>query len=121
MRIIIATDGDQVAGHFGQCGNYTVVDVENGREVKRGTLVNNGEHACAGIAEWLHREGAEVFIAGGMGGGPLARFEQLGVQVILGATGPLEAAVQKCIAGALASTGSACAGHGEGESGCGNH
>ncbi len=119
MRIVMATDGTNVAGHFGQCGTYTVVDVENGKEVKRGSLVNNGEYACAGIAEWLHREGAEIFIAGGMGGGPLARFQELGVKVILGAQGPVEAVLQQCIAGTLQNAGSACAGHGD--DGCGTH
>ncbi|MDD5665659.1 MAG: NifB/NifX family molybdenum-iron cluster-binding protein, partial [Candidatus Omnitrophica bacterium] len=66
MKVAISTDGDFVSAHFGRCPSFTLVDIENGKVVKR-TEVPNPGHQPGAIPQFLHQKGANFIIAGGMG------------------------------------------------------
>lgn len=112
MRIAIASDGERVAEHFGRCPSYTLVDIEDGNAVYREVLDNPG-HEPGRIPVFLKEHGAEVIVAGGMGGRAQMLFDQMGIQQILGITGPVDQVVASCIDGSLEGAESLCA-HGEG-------
>ncbi len=131
MRIAIASDGDKVAEHFGRCPSYTLVDIENGNAVHREVLDNPG-HEPGRIPVFLKEHGAEVIVAGGMGRRAQMLFDQMGIQQVLGITGPVDQVVSSCIHGSLEGAESLCAhgeghgdGHGPGADGgdhdCGSH
>ena len=59
----------------------------------------------------LADNGAEVVIAGGMGGGAVDIFNERGVEVIVGVEGEARNAVETYLRGELKSTGSICHNH----------
>lgn len=63
------------------------------------------------LPNFLADRGAQVIIAGGMGGGAVEIFNERGVEVIIGAQGDAGAAVEAYLEGRLKSTGSICHEH----------
>ncbi|NLO99394.1 MAG: dinitrogenase iron-molybdenum cofactor, partial [Clostridiaceae bacterium] len=66
MRIAISTDGRYVSPHFGRCPSFTLVDIENGKMVKRVEVENPG-HEPGYIPQFLHQKGVKRIVCGGMG------------------------------------------------------
>lgn len=119
MKIAVAAMGTTVAGHFGHCENFIFFDTQDGKILSEQSVPNPG-HRPGFLPNFLADHGAQVVIAGGMGGGAVDIFNERGVQVIVGAQGDARAAVQAFLAGELVSTGSVCHEHQHaGE--CGNH
>ena len=119
MKIAVAAMGTAVAGHFGHCENFIFFDTQDGKILAEQSVPNPG-HRPGFLPNFLADHGAQVVIAGGMGGGAVDIFNERGVQVIVGAQGDARAAVQTFLAGELVSTGSVCHEHQHaGE--CGNH
>ena len=119
MKIAVAAMGTAVAGHFGHCENFIFFDTQDGKILSEQSVPNPG-HRPGFLPNFLADHGAQVVIAGGMGGGAVDIFSERGVQVIIGAQGDARAAVQAFLAGELVSTGSVCHEHQHaGE--CGNH
>ncbi len=119
MKIAVAAMGTAVAGHFGHCENFIFFDTQDGQILSEQSVPNPG-HRPGFLPNFLADHGAQVVIAGGMGGGAVDIFNERGVQVIVGAQGDARAAVQAFLAGELVSTGSVCHEHQHaGE--CGNH
>jgi predicted Fe-Mo cluster-binding NifX family protein len=81
MRIAISTEGDFVSAHFGKCPAFTVVDLMEGKTVRKEVLPNPG-HEPGVIPQFLHRKGAECIVCGGMGGRVAGLFSELGIEVI---------------------------------------
>ncbi len=119
MRIAIPAMGTDVAMHFGHCENFIFFDVENGTIVKEESVPNPG-HRPGFLPNFLADNGAEVVIAGGMGGGAVDIFNERNVEVVLGARGDARAAVDAWLRGDLKSTGSICHEH-EHAHDCGDH
>lgn len=119
MKIAVAAMGTAVAGHFGHCENFIFFDTQDGKILSEQSVPNPG-HRPGFLPNFLADHGAQVVIAGGMGGGAVDIFNERGVQVIVGAQGDARTAVQAFLAGELVSTGSVCHEHQHaGE--CGNH
>lgn len=119
MKIAVAAMGTTVAGHFGHCENFRFFDTEDGRILSEQSVPNPG-HRPGFLPNFLADHGAQVVIAGGMGGGAVDIFNERGVQVIVGAQGDARAAVEAYLRGELVSTGSVCHEHQHaGE--CGSH
>ena len=119
MKIAVAAMGTAVAGHFGHCENFIFFDTQDGKILSEQSVPNPG-HRPGFLPNFLADHGAQVVIAGGMGGGAVDIFNERGVQVIVGAQGDARAAVQAFLAGELVSTGSVCHEH-QHAGGCGNH
>ena len=88
--MLIAVPSDTSAGldstiseHFGHCGAFTLVHVENG-QIGEVSIIENGGHeqgGCMTPVQLLKDNGVEVLLAGGMGQRPLAGFQQVGITV----------------------------------------
>ncbi len=119
LKIAVASENDQVSGHFGHCLNINIYETENGRIIAAERLENNGA-GCGMLPELLSRSGVKVVIAGGMGENPNRIFAAKGIEVITGASGAAVAAVEAYLQGKLKSTGALCQEHHHhGE--CGGH
>ena len=68
MKIAVASMGTIVAGHFGHCENFTIVEAENAQIVSMTSIPNPG-HKPGFLPNYLADMGVEVIISGGMGGG----------------------------------------------------
>ena len=108
MRIAISTDSDgglnaAVSPHFGRCPYFTLVDVD-GKSVTSVQAVRNpyhAEHVPGVVPQFIHSQGANVMLTGGMGYRAVQFFEQFGVQPVTGASGTVNAAVQRFLSGEL--------------------
>ena len=110
MRIAVAAMGNTVAGHFGHCENFIFFDTEDGRITAENSVPNPG-HRPGFLPNFLADNGAEVIIAGGMGGGAVDIFNERNVEVIVGAQGDAKDCVEAWLRGELKSTGAVCHEH----------
>ncbi|WP_091131631.1 NifB/NifX family molybdenum-iron cluster-binding protein [Oscillibacter sp. PC13] len=117
MRIAVAAMGKMVDGHFGHCENFIFFDAENNQITSENSVPNPG-HRPGFLPNFLADNGAQVIIAGGMGGGAVDIFNERGVEVIIGVQGDARTAVESYLKGELESTGSICHEH-EHEGACG--
>ncbi|MGI5876803.1 MAG: NifB/NifX family molybdenum-iron cluster-binding protein [Dethiobacteria bacterium] len=120
-RIAIATEGNEVAQHFGRCPSYTIVDIEDGKVVNK-ALIDNPGHQPGFLPRFLAEKGAKCIIAGGMGPRAQGLFAEQGIDVIIGVMGPVEEVIESYLANTLVAGDSFCS-HGEGGHGhdCGGH
>ena len=75
IKIAIASDGTNVAEHFGHCEAFTLFDADNGQIVKEERIPNPG-HKPGFLPIFLHEQGVTVIISGGMGGGAITLFNE---------------------------------------------
>ena len=117
MRAAIATDGANVSPHFGRCESYTLVDIVDGRVVKK-EVVDNPGHAPGAIPRFLHDLGAGQIVCGGMGQKAADLFTDMGIAMITGITGGVDDIIGRLTAGTLIGGESLCT-HQEGHE-CGH-
>ncbi|ABO50733.1 Dinitrogenase iron-molybdenum cofactor biosynthesis [Desulforamulus reducens MI-1] len=107
MRVAIPTDGDYVSAHFGRCPIFTLVDLENNKEVKR-VIIENPGHAPGLVPKLLHEKNVEVIICGGMGAKAVSLIQEYKMQAISGVSGKIDEVIAKFEKGVLESGESMC-------------
>lgn len=110
MKVAVACEGEKVSEHFGHCGGFFLFETE-GKQISGKSFLPFPGHRPGFLPVFLHEHGANVIIAGGMGGGAIDIFQEKGIEVIVGASGDAEEAVKKYLLGELQSTGSVCHDH----------
>lgn len=86
MKIAIPMADGRLCLHFGHCEQFALVDVDEGAKSIAGTaLLTPPAHEPGVLPRWLHAQGADVIIAGGMGQRAQALFAQNGIAVVVGA------------------------------------
>lgn len=110
MKIVIASNGENVSGHFGHCEGFTMYEVEQEKILKKDFIPSPG-HKPGFLPVFLKEKDANVIIAGGMGETAQELFKDNGIEVIVGAQGICDDVIQKFINGQLKSTGSVCTEH----------
>ncbi len=107
MKIAISTDGDFISAHFGRCPEFTIVDIKDGKVIKKETVENPG-HQPGHIPQFLHEKGVTCIICGGMGMRATGFFEELGIKAIVGISGKIDDAIEKLLKGTLEGGESLC-------------
>ena len=103
-----------VSAHFGRCPAYTLLVIEGQKVISRSEIPNPG-HETGYIPNFLHDQGIDVIIAGGMGWRAQELFSQYKIKPILGVTGKIDDIVQQILAGTIQGGASTCSpGDGEG-------
>jgi len=125
MRVALSTDGDYVSAHFGRCPSFTILDIEDGKIVKKEIVANPG-HQPGLIPEFLRQRGVDCIVCGGMGMRAMELFQEFGIQTILGVSGKIEEVIDKIQKGSLAGGESLCKpgsgkGYGLDKSQCDHH
>lgn len=85
MKIVIPTKDEKLCSHFGHCESFCFADVD--QETKEILNMENKipeEGISCQSASWIASQGANVVLAGGMGGRPLNIFANSGVKVVAG-------------------------------------
>ena len=85
MKIAIPTENGKLCSHFGHCESFTFAEVNP--ETKEILNIENKvpeEGISCQSAGWISEQGANIVLAGGMGGRPLAIFNQNGAKVVTG-------------------------------------
>jgi predicted Fe-Mo cluster-binding NifX family protein len=89
MRIAIPTNnpgGMQAlrSEHFGHCDVFTVVELDNDKNIKTVEMIPTPEHGAGGCmvpVNTLHTANVNVIVVGGMGANPLRGFNKVGIDV----------------------------------------
>ncbi|MFC1889909.1 iron-sulfur cluster carrier protein MrpORP [Thermodesulfobacteriota bacterium] len=84
MKIAIPTAQGKLCAHFGHCETFAMVAVE-GDEIKGTVHLTPPPHEPGVLPRWLHEQGADMIIAGGMGSRAQGFFRDYGVEVVVGA------------------------------------
>ena len=85
MKIVIPSAYEKLCGHFGHCEYFTFVEVNSeSKEILNIEKKVPEERISCQSANWIASQGANVVLAGGMGGRPMAIFAQNGVKIIAG-------------------------------------
>jgi ATP-binding protein involved in chromosome partitioning len=110
MKIAVPTADDRLCMHFGHCERFAVLEVDEAAKRIVGTqMLVPPAHAPGVLPAWLHEQGAEVIIAGGMGARAQALFAQNGIRVLVGAPAEApETLVKAFLAGTLESGQNVC-------------
>ncbi|HIZ74387.1 MAG TPA: FKBP-type peptidyl-prolyl cis-trans isomerase [Candidatus Mediterraneibacter stercoravium] len=121
MKIAVTYDNGNVFQHFGRTEFFKVYDVVDNKVISSEVIGSNGvgHGALAGL---LSDRSVDVLICGGIGGGAQQALADAGVELIAGAEGDTDQAVEAYLKGELISTGANCDHHHheEGHS-CGGH
>jgi predicted Fe-Mo cluster-binding NifX family protein len=126
MKIAIATEGNNVSGHFGKCENFTIAQIENS-EVKDKTIVNTLGNQHGLLPAFLASHNVNTVIAGGMGDGARQNLVSKNIEIISGVRGNIDEVINAYMNGSLESTNEGCSSHehshnhGEGGCSCGHN
>ncbi|MBN2583784.1 MAG: NifB/NifX family molybdenum-iron cluster-binding protein [Planctomycetes bacterium] len=94
--------------HFGHCQQFALVTIVDNK-ITGVTYETPPPHEPGVLPKWLHEQGADVIIAGGMGQRAMALFSQAGIEVIVGApTLEPDKIVEQYLAGSLQTGGNVC-------------
>ncbi len=86
LTIAIPLVEGKVAMHFGHCQEFLLIDVnEREKEIIKKKSVTPPGHEPGVLPKWLHEQGANVIISGGMGSRAQSLFEENNIKVITGA------------------------------------
>ncbi|MBN1395331.1 MAG: NifB/NifX family molybdenum-iron cluster-binding protein [Pirellulales bacterium] len=108
MKFAIPLANGRLCLHFGHCQQFALVNADEGGNLQT-TLAAPPAHEPGALPRWLHEQGVEVVIAGGMGHHAQRLFEQNGVKVVVGAQAETpEKLVSAYLDGALQSGLNAC-------------
>jgi C_GCAxxG_C_C family probable redox protein len=110
MIIAVANQDGKVSEHFGHCESFQLFEARDGRIVTNVT-VPSPEHKPGLLPDFLHEKGAQVVIAGGMGGGAMERLRAYGIHIILGAQGDARSVAEEFLQGTLQTQGDGCQKH----------
>ena len=108
MKIAIPTAEGRLAAHFGHCQQFAIVTVTDGA-IEGTERLEPPPHEPGVLPRWLHEQGADLIIAGGMGQRAQALFQQFGIEVVVGAASEEpEAVVRAHLDGTLESGANLC-------------
>lgn len=110
MVIAIAGSNLEVSQHFGHCEAFYLFEVE-GKKLINSKVVLNPGHKPGYLPVFLHEQGVNIIVSGGMGAGAVEIFNSYNIDVITGAAGSVETTIQKYIEGHLQSSNSVCEDH----------
>lgn len=116
-RVAVAYDNGEIFEHFGRTENFKVYEVEDGEVVSSEVVDSNGAGHEA-LATLLSEIKVDVLICGGIGEGAGLTLSEAGIEVISGASGDADEAVELYLNGELDKEGVNC-NHHEGGHSCG--
>jgi len=86
MKIAIPLAAGHLSMHFGHCDEFAIAEVdEQTREIITINNLQPPTHQPGVLPAWLHEQGANVIIAGGMGQRAQQLFTQNDIKVVVGA------------------------------------
>ena len=121
MKFAIPMAGGKLTLHFGHCQEFAIINVKDNQIVSKEVLLPR-PHEPGVLPKWLHDQGANVVIAGGMGHRAIDLFHQAGIEVVTGA--PVEepeTLVKSYLNNSLTTGDNACAGGHDSDHQCSGH
>jgi len=86
MKIAIPVENGHLCTHFGHCAEFALYEIDPATKTTRAKSMHvPPPHEPGVLPRWLHEQGANVIITGGMGQRAQQLFAQNGIRVVLGA------------------------------------
>jgi len=86
MKIAVPLAAGCLASHFGHCEEFAILEVdEQSKQILNTSAHKPPAHEPGALPRWLHEQGANVIIAGGMGQRAQQLFAQNEIAVVVGA------------------------------------
>ena len=110
MTIAIPLAEGKLSMHFGHCEEFALIEVDSEQKKVLGQRRETPPaHEPGVLPRWLHEQGADLIIAGGMGARAQSLFEQQQIGVVVGAPADTpQAIVQAWFDGTLESGANIC-------------
>lgn len=119
MKIAVTYENGNIFQHFGKTESFKVYDIENGQVVSSEVISSEGQGHGA-LASLLGSRQIDVVICGGIGEGARAALADAGIEIVGGAEGSCDDAVQAYLNNALTDAGENCDHHHEEGHHCGS-
>jgi predicted Fe-Mo cluster-binding NifX family protein len=108
MKIAIPMADGRLCMHFGHCEQFALVEVDDSGN-PRVAYLTPPAHEPGVLPRWLHQQGADIIIAGGMGQRAQSLFSRNGIKVVVGApAASAEDTVSAYLAGTLKTGANVC-------------
>ncbi len=120
MKIAVTYENGVVFAHFGKCAQFLLVNTDQNQIIEKTMLMADGAGHGA-LAALLRKAQADVVICGGIGEGARSALHELGIEVISGAKGNAEAAIDAYMKGHLHDDPSGSCHHHKGSHSCADH
>ncbi len=103
LVIAIPVTGGRLCTHFGHCEWFALVDVDTAnRRILNSRQFEPPVHQPGVLPRWLHDQGVNLVVAGGMGRRAQSIFAEQGIEVLVGAPAePPEHIVRSYLNGTL--------------------
>ena len=113
MRIALPTRGGKIDSHFGHCDYFTIVEVNDNKEIISKTVLESpqGCGCKSNIAFTLSELGVEWMLAGNMGQGAVNVLSGQNIKVVRGCSGDVEAVALEWLKGNVVDNQVACDHH----------
>ncbi len=110
MKIAIPTADGKLCMHFGHCQQFEILTVDpDAKTIASCEAHTPPPHEPGVLPAWLHEQGVNMIIAGGMGNRAQQLFAQNDIQVVVGApASSSEELVKAYMDGTLVSGANAC-------------
>ncbi len=82
--LVVPVSGGKLSAHFGHCEQFAFIETQNGK-IMETEMRNPPAHEPGVLPRWLHEQGADVAIVGGMGESAQQLLREKGIEVIIGA------------------------------------
>jgi predicted Fe-Mo cluster-binding NifX family protein len=112
MKIAIPLTAGRLSAHFGHCEQFALIEADPAsKQILNQTLLTPPPHEPGLLPRWLHQQGVNAIIAGGMGRRALDLFAQNGIAVHAGAAGDTPDNVAKAFLNGALAGGTPTCGH----------
>lgn len=110
MKIAVPVIEGKLCAHFGHCAHFAIVEVDaSAKKIIQTELAAPPPHEPGVLPQWLHEQGANLILAGGMGTRAQQLFTQHGIDVVVGCPpNAPEELVAAYLAGTLESGDNVC-------------
>jgi predicted Fe-Mo cluster-binding NifX family protein len=121
MKIAIPLTAGRLSAHFGHCEQFAMIEADPAsKQIINRDLVNPPPHEPGVLPRWLHEQGVQVVIAGGMGPRALDLFAQEGIAVHAGTPGDTPGDLAQAFLNNTLSSAAPTCGHDRGHHGHGH-
>ncbi len=110
MIIAIPVANGKLCLHFGHCEQFALIEADpQSKKIIGRKALTPPAHEPGVLPKWLHEQGADMIIAGGMGQRAQTLFAEHGIKVVVGAPADTpEMLVSACLAGTLVGGANVC-------------
>lgn len=100
MKLAVTYEDGNVFQHFGKCQNFSVYEIQQ-KEIINKQIINSNGISHGALAKFLKENSVDTLICGGIGDGAKQALQSENIQIVAGAIGNADIAVENYLNGKL--------------------